>query len=115
MVPGGYPGMTLLPQQPGAPPIMVPIIPSTGAHLMAQQQQIRLAVAHAQAAAAAQTARVNKHIDTSILDNNMYKPTFSKILTNKFYNIIATDITWTDTYSNAWNDTKRRSFAIHVR
>jgi len=57
MVPGGYPGMTLLPQQPGAPPIMVPIIPSTGAHLMAQQQQIRLAVAHAQAAAAAQTAR----------------------------------------------------------
>ena len=37
---------------------MVPIIPSTGAHLMAQQQQIRLAVAHAQAAAAAQTARV---------------------------------------------------------
>ena len=51
--------MALLPQQPGAPPIMVPIIPSTGAHLMAQQQQIRMAVAHAQAAAAAQTARVN--------------------------------------------------------
>ena len=115
MVPGGYPGMTLLPQQPGAPPIMVPIIPSTGAHLMAQQQQIRLAVAHAQAAAAAQTARVNKHIDTSILDN-MYKPrdTATTPLTNKFYNI-ATDTTWTDTYSNAWNDTKRRSFAIHVR
>ena len=60
MVPGGIPGMALLPQQPGAPPIMVPIIPSTGAHLMAQQQQIRLAVAHAQAAAAAQTARVRK-------------------------------------------------------
>jgi len=56
MVPG-VPGMALLPQQPGAPPIMVPIIPSTGAHLMAQQQQIRMAVAHAQAAAAAQTAR----------------------------------------------------------
>ena len=46
--------MALLPQQPGAPPIMVPIVPSTGAHLINQQQQIRLAVAHAQAAAAAQ-------------------------------------------------------------
>ena len=66
MVPGGIPGMALLPQQPGAPPIMVPIIPSTGAHLMAQQQQIRLAVAHAQAAAAAQTARVRK---TDVLSN----------------------------------------------
>ena len=46
--------MALLPQQPGAPPIMVPIVPSTGAHFINQQQQIRLAVAHAQAAAAAQ-------------------------------------------------------------
>merc|ERR1719361_1286502 len=36
MVPGGIPGMALLPQQPGAPPIMVPIIPSTGAHLINQ-------------------------------------------------------------------------------
>ena len=53
--------MALLPQQPGAPPIMVPIIPTTGAHLMSQQhqqQQLRLAVAHAQAAAAAHTVRV---------------------------------------------------------
>ena len=50
--------MALLPQQPGAPPIMVPIIPSTGAHLINQQQQIRLAVAHAQAAAAAHAIRV---------------------------------------------------------
>ena len=54
LIPGGIPGMALLPQQPGAPPIMVPIVPSTGAHLINQQQQIRLAVAHAQAAAAAQ-------------------------------------------------------------
>merc|ERR1712110_1135778 len=55
ILPGGIPGMALLPQPPGAPPIMVPIMPpSTGAHLFNQQQQIRLAVAHAQAAAAAQ-------------------------------------------------------------
>ena len=54
ILPGGIPGMALLPQPPGAPPIMVPIIPpSTGAHLFNQQHQIRLAVAHAQAAAAA--------------------------------------------------------------
>lgn len=66
MVPG-VPGMALLPQQPGAPPIMVPIIPSTGAHLMAQQQQIRMAVAHAQAAAAAQTARAQHgHLPAAI-------------------------------------------------
>ena len=61
-MPGGIPGMALLPQQPGAPPIMVPMIPSTAAHLMTQQQQIRLAVAHAQAAAAAQSVRVCKNI-----------------------------------------------------
>ena len=53
MVPGGIPGMALLPQPPGAPPIMVPIVPAA-AHLQAtQQQQLRAAVAHAQAAAAA--------------------------------------------------------------
>ena len=70
MVPGGIPGMALLPQQPGAPPIMVPIIPSTGAHLMAQQQQIRLAVAHAQAAAAAQTARVRSFVLSNYSQRN---------------------------------------------
>jgi len=52
IIPGGIPGMALLPPQPGVPPIMVPIIPSTQAQLMSQQHQIRLAVAHAQAAAA---------------------------------------------------------------
>ena len=63
IVPGGIPGMALLPQQPGAPPIMVPIIPSTGAHLInQQQQQMRLAVAHAQAAAAAHAIRVLSYI-----------------------------------------------------
>ena len=68
ILPGGIPGMALLPQPPGAPPIMVPIIPpSTGAHLFNQQQQIRLAVAHAQAAAAAQqSVRVRHHIHSSL-------------------------------------------------
>ena len=61
-MPGGIPpGMALLPQQPGAPPIVVPMIPSTatGHHLLTQQHQLRLAVAHAQAAVAAQSARVS--------------------------------------------------------
>ena len=62
IMPGGIPGMALLPQQPGAPPIMVPLIPSTQAHLINQQQQIRLAVAHAQAAAAMHTIRVRSYI-----------------------------------------------------
>ena len=67
ILPGGIPGMALLPQPPGAPPIMVPIMPpSTGAHLFNQQQQIRLAVAHAQAAAAAQqSVRVRHHIHSN--------------------------------------------------
>ena len=74
IVPGGIPGMALLPQQPGAPPIMVPLIPSTGAHLInQQQQQMRLAVAHAQAAAAAHAIRVSSYI---ILFRSFYPPFF---------------------------------------
>ena len=57
IIPGGIPGMALLPPHPGVPPIMVPINPSTEAQMM-HQHQIRLAVAHAQAAAAAHSIKV---------------------------------------------------------